>query len=334
MDHNRIQLSRVSKTTSNLATSQPPKLKDSCDKCSSSKVRCTKEKPCCMRCDKLGYDCFYSPARRVGRPNRPKEPSPGKKDGASNRPSTTHMMTQFIDESVALYSRSNLTAEVDTNLDSMASNSTSHESPGHSELELGARQAQSHIAKHSDTYPDCVNIALDILAELEVSAEQMRQSSLVNPALARTTLQTMTAALRRLSAILICSCSWRAEVGMLDSAICMCIMDMHAMVITSVRGDLSSAAVLGPTTHSDESGVEAYNLTEHGSSSQALGELSKVAQLILQFTERYNNGHGFSNEGGNGNGPELPAGCLPPIASFLQQKLDLITCFATSYFEG
>ncbi|CAI7654935.1 unnamed protein product [Penicillium glandicola] len=47
----------------------PPKLKDSCDMCSSSKVKCNKEKPICSRCRKLGYPCFYSPARRIGRPH-------------------------------------------------------------------------------------------------------------------------------------------------------------------------------------------------------------------------------------------------------------------------
>ena len=45
------------------------KLKDSCDMCSASKVKCDKEKPTCNRCKKLGYPCFYSPARRMGRPH-------------------------------------------------------------------------------------------------------------------------------------------------------------------------------------------------------------------------------------------------------------------------
>lgn len=49
----------------------PPsqKLKDSCDMCSSPKVKCNKEKPLCSRCRKLGYPCSYSPARRIGRPH-------------------------------------------------------------------------------------------------------------------------------------------------------------------------------------------------------------------------------------------------------------------------
>ncbi|KAI9689783.1 MAG: hypothetical protein M1822_009665 [Bathelium mastoideum] len=33
--------------------------------CSASKVRCDKRKPVCSRCQRLGYPCFYSPARRI-----------------------------------------------------------------------------------------------------------------------------------------------------------------------------------------------------------------------------------------------------------------------------
>ncbi|RKF61650.1 putative zn 2cys6 transcription factor [Erysiphe neolycopersici] len=37
--------------------------------CSSSKIRCNKQKPICGRCERLGLQCLYSPARRIGRPN-------------------------------------------------------------------------------------------------------------------------------------------------------------------------------------------------------------------------------------------------------------------------
>ena len=41
-----------------------PKRKDTCDMCSAAKVRCDKSRPICDRCERLGYPCFYSPARR------------------------------------------------------------------------------------------------------------------------------------------------------------------------------------------------------------------------------------------------------------------------------
>lgn len=45
-----------------------PKLKDTCDTCSASKVKCKKQKPICSRCAKFNYQCCYSPAKRKGRP--------------------------------------------------------------------------------------------------------------------------------------------------------------------------------------------------------------------------------------------------------------------------
>ena len=45
------------------------RLKDTCDTCSASKVRCDKQKPNCSRCERLSYHCFYSPASRKGRPH-------------------------------------------------------------------------------------------------------------------------------------------------------------------------------------------------------------------------------------------------------------------------
>lgn len=49
------------------STEAPPKLKNSCDMCSASKVRCESQKPVCSRCASMGHPCSYSAARRVGR---------------------------------------------------------------------------------------------------------------------------------------------------------------------------------------------------------------------------------------------------------------------------
>ena len=51
--------------------------------CSASKVRCSKDKPICSRCNELGYPCFYSPARRMGRPHPPRSASAQPKPGAA-----------------------------------------------------------------------------------------------------------------------------------------------------------------------------------------------------------------------------------------------------------
>jgi hypothetical protein len=57
----------------NNAATQSQRLKDTCDMCSASKVRCDKIKPVCGRCKRLEYPCFYSPARRI--PKRPNHQS-------------------------------------------------------------------------------------------------------------------------------------------------------------------------------------------------------------------------------------------------------------------
>ena len=64
------------------------KLKETCDSCSASKVKCDKQWPQCSRCENLGYPCFYSPAMRKGRPH-PTINADGKKTTASStqRPS-------------------------------------------------------------------------------------------------------------------------------------------------------------------------------------------------------------------------------------------------------
>ncbi len=76
-----------SSTPTRRANPITPKLKDSCDMCAASKVKCNKVKPLCGRCDKLGFPCFYSPARRVGRPHRPRNnPSiPPRANGAGSQ---------------------------------------------------------------------------------------------------------------------------------------------------------------------------------------------------------------------------------------------------------
>nr|ANM86414.1 putative C6 transcription factor [Cladonia uncialis subsp. uncialis]AUW31248.1 putative C6 transcription factor [Cladonia uncialis subsp. uncialis] len=44
-----------------------PKLRDSCDACSASKVKCDKEKPTCARCTKKDVRCEYCVTKRAGR---------------------------------------------------------------------------------------------------------------------------------------------------------------------------------------------------------------------------------------------------------------------------
>ncbi|KAL4866713.1 hypothetical protein BDV12DRAFT_131209 [Aspergillus spectabilis] len=49
---------------------QPRKLRDSCNHCAISKVKCNKEKPICSRCVRRRLPCEYKVSRRTGRTSR------------------------------------------------------------------------------------------------------------------------------------------------------------------------------------------------------------------------------------------------------------------------
>ncbi|CAP93644.1 hypothetical protein E8E15_009243 [Penicillium rubens] len=331
MNRSRIQSSRSSKTSlPNTSSSlQTPKLKDSCDKCSASKLRCTKEKPFCTRCDKLGYTCFYSPARRAGRPYRSRNQLPEDRDSEeSNRPSASHITTtHFVDESARLYSRFN-GSSIPIGATSNISNSDS--TPCNNKT----AKPDPNIAKDYDSSdPDCMLVALDIFSELEVPAEQLRRASPVDASLLRTTAQTITAAFHRLSTILTCPCSERAEVGMLISAICMSIIDMHAVTISTFAKDQPPTGLPSQQTPCESSSAGSHRSPEHEAiAMQAFTELSELARLIVQLTERYDEGNGALNRNGLGKVSELPTDTLPGMATCLRERFQQIANDATHWF--
>ncbi|MCJ1381159.1 hypothetical protein MMC17_004268 [Xylographa soralifera] len=79
----------------------PPsqKFKDACDMCSASKVKCDKERPMCGRCGKLVYPCFYSPARRMGRPHPSRQTASQHRSGPVDKKPKRQYPVQHGDES-------------------------------------------------------------------------------------------------------------------------------------------------------------------------------------------------------------------------------------------
>lgn len=65
---------------------QPTKLRDSCNACAVSKLKCSKEKPECARCAKRGHRCEYFATRRAGRRHepRPRQQDDGTKTSTSD----------------------------------------------------------------------------------------------------------------------------------------------------------------------------------------------------------------------------------------------------------
>lgn len=55
-------------STSGASTqAKQPKLKDTCTACASSKLRCSRDKPVCKRCELRGLSCHYDTSKRSGR---------------------------------------------------------------------------------------------------------------------------------------------------------------------------------------------------------------------------------------------------------------------------
>ncbi|KAF5852349.1 hypothetical protein GGP41_007778 [Bipolaris sorokiniana] len=75
---------------SNQRSSQAPKVakvRQSCDTCQASKIRCGQERPSCRRCAKYNITCVYSVSRRAGRP-RPKRTATNPSTPTQNSSST------------------------------------------------------------------------------------------------------------------------------------------------------------------------------------------------------------------------------------------------------
>ncbi|KAK0648454.1 hypothetical protein B0T16DRAFT_427583 [Cercophora newfieldiana] len=79
-------MSTSTSTSTAPAAGTKTKLRQTCDPCSEAKVKCDKGNPRCGRCDRLSFDCVYSPARRIGRPRpRPRSPDRERADRERDR---------------------------------------------------------------------------------------------------------------------------------------------------------------------------------------------------------------------------------------------------------
>lgn len=378
---------------------RPPaqKLRDSCDKCSASKVRCNKQKPTCRRCEKLGYPCVYSPVRRVGRPSRPPTmSSQNQPDGAAvESPSRQPRMNRFVDESVRLHSKSPSVRErhipagygeprqsvdkqhrksdntfnddavflhvrgcpmsqsgqvdypqsdrdlfkgslpggsqknpiplLDTPNPTRTNSITSEHLFGIS-THGGEKNTGSNASKS-----DCVTVAVDMLQQLDMTSAEVQFGTTAGSQIDAQTLgaaiHTVTTAFRRLSTILICPCSERTDVGLLVAALCVTVLDIYGIIISNsaTPKDRPSSAFLEDPTRWDKMDVCTNCFQdrpeEEVTTMQVLGELTKVARVVLQFAKRY------SDRDAEERLPDL----FPALATFLRYRLQSITSEATDW---
>ncbi|KAI1163371.1 hypothetical protein F5B18DRAFT_619983 [Nemania serpens] len=269
-----------------------PKLKDSCDPCSASKLRCDKQKPTCTRCAGLKQPCYYSPARRAGRPHRVR-----------------------LDRSQVV--------------ETGARGGTISNSIRAKESRYNGQQQreQSQLAKipaFSTPYPnagedDCTRIAISILKELNPPPSGH------NPSV---TNLTTTEACEQLLTILVCPCSEQPGVALLVASGCISLMDMvyHPSHDYSTQDQSSlnmwNNTSTDPFTESSSMMWAMPSSSKHTIANQppyGVEDLAKIAKVISQFTDKY------CQEPKHGSGLPFTNWLVTPILPLLRLRLQAVT---------
>ncbi|KAL5094993.1 hypothetical protein Trisim1_003599 [Trichoderma cf. simile WF8] len=278
------------------------KLKDSCDPCSASKLRCNKQKPTCARCTALNQQCSYSPARRAGRPHRVREKS--------------QQQCSEITVETSITPVENSDQSVDMSLDTatllvMQSERHTQINEQHQQQQPAESLSRQVSVPIHDTREDCTRVAISILERLDIARRQ--------PGLTNVNSAT-TDACQRLLTILVCPCSEKPGVALLVACACISLMDTvhhcHASQATTIP-DLSASTTTTPSTEKDISHWPRPSSPHNSQGS--VEQLAKIARLILQFTDRY------AQEPKGGNGWAQTTWLVAPIAALLRFRLQSVT---------
>ncbi|KAJ5435518.1 hypothetical protein N7445_006403 [Penicillium cf. griseofulvum] len=288
------------------------KLKGSCDVCSTSKLRCDKQKPSCRRCTNLGHPCTYSPARRAGRPHRVRQESSKRRNqdqnqrqiqsqsvqqcfGAPDRNARNSDLTESTD--FASQTESEMSCGID--LLPRAYTISHHQGDQSRTTEIPSSPCNTWSTRiDSDTDEiDCVKAALSIIEQLERNKGQLFGT----PTYGSGSL-TATEACQQLLTILICPCSEHVDVALLVASGCISLLDVvHGS--TGADYDQGSANVDKSTSYgictdgtsvslgSCEHDIPMWSRPQSSShklaSDAQVEDLSKISRLILKFMDRY-----------------------------------------------
>lgn len=148
---------------------------------------------------------------------------------------------------------------------------------------------------------DCATVAMNVLQHLTATSMQPLPLSLSTstcmefkgPLDLHTRLTSASTAIKRISTILICPCSCKPDVGLLNAALCGAILDLYDTIlrrsIDPPKSQSSSTLVADDmdlfVTESSPCG--GANESRQVTIRRVLEELPKVANLIMQFTRRY-----------------------------------------------
>ena len=284
---------------------KPGKLRQTCDTCSEAKVKCDKGNPRCGRCERLSYECVYSPARRIGRP-RPRSPRsqdsgrPARDDGAvtddankdckapppSARPAEqTRTKTQTptatdllvngdlnLNEPllVCLSNGTDRWSAPSSVSDSASSNARSNEGPQSTSMRdgpLSSVELGVDEARHNPYDYDCATVAVATLRKLAVAGLE-GQSPAQTTAAADVLADQIPHACRQAARILVCPCSADMDTALLAASLAAAILEVADAALR----------ILKPAGHA---------LDDEQHTVLALGILPNISQVVTLFTHRY-----------------------------------------------
>ncbi|KAE8370570.1 hypothetical protein BDV27DRAFT_167478 [Aspergillus caelatus] len=316
------------------------KLKDSCDVCSASKLRCDKQKPTCSRCANLNRPCTYSPARRGGRPHRVRRKSSQSQSHSQNQSQTktsqqcfgtpeTNALNSYLVEPTGISGQTDSEMSCDNGWFPSTRMIKHHQDNQLQPAEISPSPCNmvSMGPNVDTTETDCTKAALSIVEQLEITKGWRRSAA---PTYGGSGL-TATEACQRLLTILMCPCSEQANVALLVASGCISLMDVvHCSTGAdsdsgSVSHDMSSSDGRSMGNGSCEQDILMWSRPQSSSRSlvgdgqSQVGDLSKIARLVLQFTDRY------SQDSNGGARWEHTTWVVAPVAALLRSRLQSVT---------
>ena len=183
----------------------------------------------------------------------------------------------------------------------------------------------SSYASNASEY-DCATFAMNMLQHLNMmSTERLSIATSVDEIKASALdglSNTVSMAIKRVSTILVCPCSQKTDVGLLAAAVCGAILDIYGIMFrNSTRPKSHWVSVTRDADRIDmctESLQDEPN--ERVTVMRVLEGLPKVANLVMQFTQRYSR-----------HTDECWADFLPAVAASLKSRLKSMTNEATNW---
>ena len=181
----------------------------------------------------------------------------------------------------------------------------------------------SGMSTHHAT-PDCMLDMLDLFTDLDALEDQIRRSSSIDSSRVDSAKETITTVFHRLSNVLLCPCSEKAEIGMSITALCMTIIDIHAMMLNKFSQSRNELTAQDETRWGEHSGTTEEYPDGDALAMKVIGELSEIAKFSVQFNERYSGVQAGGNTQIFSNERDIPLDFLPALGRFMSERLQRI----------